>query len=92
MVKRWKAGTFNPFVLTDATETLRIILEERRKELLYRTLRWSDLRRLNKEANFADTIYRKINGQKYQLLPGSQRYTFQIDRQAINISGIQQNP
>ena len=92
MVKRCKAGTFNPFVLTDATETLRIILEERRKELLYRTLRWSDLRRLNKEANFADTIYRKINGQKYQLLPGSQRYTFQIDRQAINISGIQQNP
>jgi hypothetical protein len=92
MINRWKAGTFTPFASNDATETLRVILKERRKELLYRTLRWSDLRRLNKESNFADTLYRYINGQEYQLLPGSQRYTFQIDRQAINISGLQQNP
>lgn len=92
LIKRWKSGTFIPFVSTDAAETLGVILEERRKELLYRTLRWSDLRRLNKETNFAQIIYRKIKGQEYQLAPGSLRYTFQIDRQAINISGIQQNP
>ncbi len=74
------------------TDYYRLILTERRKELLFRALRWTDLRRLNKEAEFRDTLYRFINGKKYQLLPGSDRYTLQIDRNTISISGIQQNP
>jgi hypothetical protein len=83
---------FTPYTLPIPGGLLKLILKERRKELLFRTLRWTDLRRLNKETEFADTLYRYINNQEYQLLPGSDRYTLQIDKRSIDISGIKQNP
>lgn len=89
--KRWKSGTFTNITAANADIALGIILTERRKELLYRALRWSDLRRLNKEPQFAITLTRYINGQQYQLLPNSLRYTLLIDRNAIIQSGMQQN-
>lgn len=92
MSKRWKAGTFVPFTASDANEALLLILKERRKELLFRNLRWTDLRRLNKEPAWAQTITRVLNNQVYSLEPDSWRYTLQIDREAILFSGMQQNP
>ncbi|MBB6498971.1 RagB/SusD family nutrient uptake outer membrane protein [Pedobacter cryoconitis] len=76
----------------NSNEALKIILLERRKQLLYRNIRWSDLRRLNKEERFARSIYRRINNKIEELLPNSARYTLQIDRQAVNLSGVIQNP
>jgi hypothetical protein len=90
--KRFKNGSFIPYSLPVSEGTLKLILKERRKELMFRELRWTDLRRLNEEPEFADTLYRFINGQRYQLLPGSERYTLQIDKRTIKISGIHQNP
>ena len=92
MSKRIKKADFSPYSLPVPDGLLKLILTERRKELLFRALRWTDLRRLNKEAEFRDTLYRFINGKKYELLPGSDRYTLQIDRNSIDISGLQQNP
>lgn len=92
LVNRWQAGTFTPLSSNDAAKILDTILIERRKELLFRTLRWTDLRRLNFEPLHAQTIYRKINGEELSLTPGSPRYTFQIDKNSINLSGLQQNP
>lgn len=92
MSKRWKTGTFVPFTAPDANEALLLILKERRKELLFRSLRWTDLRRLNKEPALAQTITRVLNNQVYSLEPDSWRYTLQIDREAILFSGMQQNP
>jgi hypothetical protein len=89
---RFINGSFKPYTLPVQGGLLKLILKERRKELMYRALRWTDLRRLNKEPAFIDTLYRFINGQKYELLPGSDRYTLQIDRRTIQISGIKQNP
>jgi hypothetical protein len=91
MSKRINKTGFIPYSLPIQDGLLRLILTERRKELLFRAVRWTDLRRLNKEAEFRDTIYRFINGKKYELLPGSDRYTLQIDRNTITISGITQN-
>lgn len=71
---------------------LQIILQERRKELLFRNLRWTDLRRLNKEERWKTTLYRKINNQIYQLLPNSNAYALQIDNRTILMTGIPQNP
>lgn len=92
LVNRYKAGTFMPVSTTDAALLVDTILLERRKELLYRTLRWTDLRRLNLESQHAQTIYRKINGELLSLPPNSPRYTFEIDRNSVNQSGLQQNP
>ncbi|QTE61030.1 RagB/SusD family nutrient uptake outer membrane protein [Mucilaginibacter rubeus] len=44
---RWKTGTYQNASVTTADEALILILSERRKELCFRGLRWTDLRRLN---------------------------------------------
>ena len=55
---RWAAGSFTALTATDGQDALRQILMERRKELLFRGLRWTDLRRLNKDPGTAVTLYR----------------------------------
>lgn len=91
LAKRWKNGTFSPVTTSSASAALRIILEERRKELFYRGLRWSDLRRLNKDSNHAVTISRNLNNQVYSISPNDLRYTFLIPQEVVSISFIPQN-
>jgi tetratricopeptide (TPR) repeat protein len=90
MSKRWKAGTFIPFTATGTTEALTHILRERRKETLFRGLRWLDLRRLNNEgANI--TLTRNLNGQQYTLTPNDTRYVLPIPPDVISMTGMAQN-
>lgn len=89
---RYVKGTFKQYSSPVSGGLIKLILKERRKELLFRGLRWTDLRRLNKESEYADTLYRFINGKEYELLPGSDRYTIQIDRRSVELSGLIQNP
>lgn len=88
--KRYSSGTFKPLSASTATEALDLILTERRKELVWRGLRWVDLRRLNKDgANIS--LVRKLNGQTYTLSPNSPLFVFPIPPDEISQSGIQQN-
>lgn len=89
---RWKKGTFTPFTASNPGQALILILSERRKELLFRGLRWTDLRRLNKDPRFAVTLTRNLNGDIYTLPPNDNRYVYPIPDQEIQISGIAQNP
>jgi starch-binding outer membrane protein, SusD/RagB family len=89
--KRWKIGSFIPLTAQSAAEALQFILSERRKELVFRGLRWTDIRRLNKE-EVAITLTRRINGQVYTLLPNDKRYALPIPRDVINKTGMPQNP
>ncbi|HMV08159.1 MAG TPA: RagB/SusD family nutrient uptake outer membrane protein [Cyclobacteriaceae bacterium] len=88
---RFVSGTFSPVTASSAAEALVIILNERRKELLFRNTRWSDLRRLNKETAFATTLTRTLNGSIYTLPPNDPRYTYPIPPDEILISQIPQN-
>jgi hypothetical protein len=92
MITRWKTGTFVPFTAADANAALGIILTERRKELIFRDLRWTDLKRLNREPLWQQSISRRITGKDYILPPGDNRYALPIPASVINISGITQNP
>jgi len=92
LVTRWATGTFVPYTATSATDALNQILTERRKELVFRNLRWSDLRRLNLDPNYAITLTRNLNGTIYTLPPNDLRYTFLIPASVISLTGIQQNP
>ncbi|KAJ1604380.1 hypothetical protein OJ253_3709 [Cryptosporidium canis] len=94
MLKRWKNnGTWLPFTATDANDALNKILTERRKELPFTgQLRWTDLRRLNREPQFAVTLTRVIGGQTYTLPPNDPRYVFPIPDDEIRLLGIEQNP
>lgn len=91
LVKRWRTGTFTLVTATDATDALNKILVERRKELAFRGLRWTDLRRLNLEgANI--TLKRVLNNTTYTLPPNDLRWVLLIPEVEINRSGIPQNP
>lgn len=71
------------------TEALTIILRERRKQLILRGVRWSDLRRLNRDERFKITLTRKLNNVTYTLLPDDPRYTFPIPAAEIQLTGIE---
>lgn len=90
LINRYKSGTFTPLTASTPQEALAIILSERKKELIRRGLRWSDLKRLNKEgANI--TLTRVLNEQTYTLLPNDPRYIFPIPDDEIAYSKIDQN-
>ena len=90
--KRWKSGTFIPLSANSSDLALKLILQERKKELIYRALRWTDLRRLSKDVSLAVTPRRKINGQVYDLPPNDPKYTLLIPKDIMNITNLQQNP
>lgn len=74
LTMRYRKNALSQIVNID-TETLLIrILEERRKELLFRGIRWMDLKRLNKDARFKQTLKRALNNQIYELLPNDELY------------------
>jgi starch-binding outer membrane protein, SusD/RagB family len=90
--KRWVGGTFVPLTTSNSNETLRIILSERKKQLINRGTRWADLRRLNKDPQFQVNLKRVLNGQTYELPPNDLRYTLLIPREIINLTNLPQNP
>lgn len=92
LTTRWKTGTFIPYTATSADEALSKILNERRKELVFRGIRWSDLKRLNQDSRYAVTLTRNLNGKIYTLSPNDNRYVFPIPPDEIRLSGLQQNP
>ncbi|MDE1191352.1 MAG: RagB/SusD family nutrient uptake outer membrane protein [Arachidicoccus sp.] len=89
--KRYVKGSFVSVVSSSRTEIIATIVKERKKELLFRDLRWMDIKRLNKEdANISLT--RSINGISYTLEPNDPRFAMSIPEDVISNSGMQQNP
>jgi len=87
---RWKTGTYTDTTVTSVAGSLDLILTERRKELAFRGLRWTDLRRLNKDgANIR--LKRILNGQEYHLEPNTSLYVLPIPPDVIQLSKIPQN-
>lgn len=89
---RWrKSVPYKPYVATNADEALKLILVERRKELLIRGLRWPDIKRLNK-LGAGITLFRVINNKLYTLPANDLRYALPIPEDIIALTGMQQNP
>lgn len=88
---RYDKNSFVAFSVGSAVQALELIISERKKELIFRGLRWEDLRRLNKEPEFSKTLKREIRGQGFELLPGAARYTWPIPLEAIASGGYEQN-
>lgn len=92
LAKRWKDdGSWVPLTAIDAPDALRQILEERRKELAFRGLRWTDLRRLNEEGAQI-SLKRKINDVEHILPANDLRWVALIPWEEIRTSNISQNP
>lgn len=91
LANRYATGTFVPRTANNADDALQQIITERKKELIMRGCRWSDLRRLNKDPRFQTTIIHEYQGQTYTLPPNDPRYVFPIPQTEIDLSHIQQN-
>lgn len=87
---RFEHRSFTPVDITDPYELLQTILNERRKELLFRGIRWMDIKRLNRDGAGIDLV-RYIGGKRYELLAKSSRFALPIPELVIERSGMQQN-
>lgn len=88
---RYRTGTFIPLSPSTMEEALQIIMDERRKELAFRGLRWTDLRRYNIEgANI--TLERTLNGQSHSLPPNSNLYVLPIPPEVVRLGNLENNP
>jgi len=88
---RWTSGTWTDLQAIDANDALTKILAERRRELCFRSIRWTDLRRLNMEPQFATTLTKLLNNQLVNLPSNSLLYVFPIPPNVIELTGMQQN-
>ena len=91
LITRYKSGSYQPYAWLEQKDALNLVLAERKKELISRGLRWSDLRRLNLDPDHAVTITHVIKGQTYTLKPNDPKYVFPIPNNEISLSGIAQN-
>lgn len=89
---RWREDTYTPRSWDTSQEAVSTILSERRKSLLGRGSRWTDLRRLRKEPEYYSAPIRMIDGQTYTLEATSPRFTLAIPDEVIRMSNIPQNP
>lgn len=86
-----RISRFTDLTAVDAKAALKLILTERRKELVMRGTRWMDLKRLNKEPEFQETLKREAKGVTYTLPPNDPRYALPIPNKIVKLAGIPQN-
>ncbi|MGJ1537612.1 RagB/SusD family nutrient uptake outer membrane protein [Sphingobacterium multivorum] len=90
---KWSNGKFVPLTFADHNVALDRILKERRKELVFRGVRWSDIKRYNRDEALQTTLVRvDAEGNTLaELPPLDQRFYWLIPDDVIRISKIQQN-
>ncbi|WP_192349408.1 RagB/SusD family nutrient uptake outer membrane protein [Algoriphagus sp. Y33] len=83
LVNRHQEG-FEPVRFTDELQALQILVDERRKELVFRGSRWGDLRRYNADERLKTTLQRSYMGEGYELPPDSERYVLPIPKRELS--------
>lgn len=87
---RYIRNTYVDKIALSADQALKIILEERKKELVFRGVRWTDLKRLNREGTNI-RLTRVLNGVTYRLEPNDPKYILPIPPDVIALTGMAQN-
>ncbi|PXY42108.1 RagB/SusD family nutrient uptake outer membrane protein [Flavobacterium cheongpyeongense] len=92
--KRFRTGEYVALTATDSKDALIKVLAERRRELMGTGgFRWFDLKRLNKEPEFAKTITHTFGSQTFTLAPNSDRYQLPFASIYFEYApDLQQNP
>jgi hypothetical protein len=91
LITRYRSGGYTAYSASTKQQALQLILMERRKETLFREVRWTDLRRLNQDPTLAVSLFRVLGSQRDTLPPMDRRYTYPIPPNEIQLGGIQQN-
>lgn len=82
---------FIPLNAMSVADAVQKIMMEKRKSLVYRGVRWSDIRRINKYSEESITMKRTIENVDYELPPEDLRYVFPISDITIKSTGMTQN-
>lgn len=90
LIKRFRQNSFVLYDIGTVPNVLELVLQERRKELPFRSVRWSDLRRLNKIGP-GISLSRTLGTSTYSLAPNSDRYVLPIPPDVIQMTGMPQN-
>jgi len=90
LMNRYLVGAFVPYDSSDQEDVLDNVLKERRKELVFRALRWSDLKRLNRDGAEI-TLRRKLGDRVFTLPPNDLRWVLPIPLNELNLTDIPQN-
>lgn len=88
---RYEKGTFLPVKYSGQDDLIQKIFTERRKELVLKGTRWSDLRRFRKYPKLKTDLKRSLNGAEYQLSARSPNWVWPIPDNAIALGGYEQN-
>lgn len=89
MKKRMEEGYTIPLI--EEQDLLKFILDERRRELAFRGVRWWDMRRLYNDSRYASEVVRVVGGTTHKLSPGRSSYVLPIPDFVIEMSGMKQN-
>ncbi len=91
--KRHVTGMYTEVTERDPEKLLRLILDERRREQMFKGTRWFDLKRLNRDERFAKTVTHVLSGKTYTLAPDDNHYVLPIPLKAIAANDLlEQNP
>lgn len=88
---RYKKDHFVPYETMPEEELLKLIINERRKELCFRGLRWTDIRRLNIDPKQAIKLSRTVAGQVYELSAENPNYVLFIPEKEVLLNPMEQN-
>lgn len=90
--KRYEAGRYeNIPEAIGKDDLLNLILLERRKELVYRGVRWHDLKRFGKDPELATPLQRTLGEITYILSLNSPKWVWPIPPDVVSLGNIQQN-
>lgn len=88
---RWdNTKEFIPITAHSRESALEYIRLERRKELIFRNLRWIDIKRYNREGA-GIVLTRYYQDKKYTLKPFDRYYAFPLPQDIIEMTGMPQN-
>lgn len=91
LAHRMEKASFVPYDQPPGGNLLDFVLNERRKELLMRGVRWMDVKRLNKEGRNIG-LTRQINGETYVLPANDLRFALALPEEVVQLSRMEQNP
>jgi len=89
---RYLKATYVPTTETDPAKLLATVLRERRLETRFNSLRWFDLKRLNKNASTAKTLVHTGGDVQYTLEPENPKYVLPIPLNVLQFQNLPQNP
>jgi tetratricopeptide (TPR) repeat protein len=91
--KRFKPADYADLTASTPDDALKLVIDERRRELFGKGLRWFDMRRLDSDARFKKTYARANSAANYTLESGSTIFVQQIPGKVRLLNpGILPNP